>query len=69
MKVPSSKISEKFDSALAVIVTAPTGLAAFNVHGTTIHRALCLPMEHGKPSDYNRRSRHPIVTPLDLYKI
>lgn len=54
IKVLSSKINKEFDSALAVIVTAPTGLAAFNVYGTTIHRALCLPVEHGKPSDYNR---------------
>ena len=39
-------------------VTAPsTALAAFNVHGTTIQRALCLPVEHGKPSDYNRLSQ------------
>ena len=27
-------------------VTAPTGLAAFNVGGVTIHRLLQLPIEH-----------------------
>lgn len=34
-----------------VVVVAPTGLAAFNIGGTTIHRLLCLPVEHGKPTD------------------
>ena len=34
-------------------VTAPTGLAAFNVGGITIHRLLQLPIEHeGKPAGY-----------------
>jgi len=39
---------------LPVAVTAPTGLAAFNINGTTIHRLLSLPVEHGKPADYSR---------------
>ena len=39
-------------STLAVVVTAPTGLAAFNISGSTIHRTFCLPVEHGKPADY-----------------
>ena len=30
------------------IVTAPTGVAAFNINGTTIHRALQLPIENEK---------------------
>lgn len=34
------------------MVTAPTGLAAFNTGETTLHRMLSLPVEHGKPSDY-----------------
>jgi len=62
IKVLSSKISQEFDNELAVIVTAPTGLAAYNVHGTTIHRALCLPVEHGKPSDYNRLNQEQLTT-------
>jgi len=37
---------------LPVVVIAPTGLAAFNIHGTTINRLLSLPVEHGKPADY-----------------
>jgi len=39
-------------STLAVVVTAPTGFAAFNISGSTIHRTFCLPVEHGKPADY-----------------
>ena len=31
------------------MVAAPTGLAAHNIGGTTIHRLLSLPIEHGKP--------------------
>jgi len=31
------------------VVAAPTGLAAHNIGGTTIHRLLSLPIEHGKP--------------------
>jgi len=48
-------IAEKFAGyVLPVAVTAPTGLAAFNIGGTTIHRLLSLPVEHGKPADYAR---------------
>ena len=39
---------------LPCVVAAPTGLSAFNVNDTTIHRALCLPVEHGKPANYCR---------------
>ena len=42
------------DTTLPVVIAAPTGLAAFNVGGTTIHRMLYLPVEHGKPADYRR---------------
>ena len=42
------------DNSLPVVVAAPTGLAAVNVGGSTIHRVLSLPVEHGKPADYNR---------------
>jgi len=40
------------DMTLPIVIAAPTGLAAFNVEGTTIHQMLCLPVEHGKPGDY-----------------
>jgi len=43
--------------SVQVVVVAPTGLAAFNIGGTTIHRLLCLPVEHGKPTDYTRLSQ------------
>ena len=36
------------------MVAAPTGLAAFSIGGTTIHRLLSLPVEHGKPADYSK---------------
>ena len=38
---------------LTCAITAPTGLAAFNVGGNTIHRVLQLPIEHeGKSASY-----------------
>jgi len=39
--------------SVPVAVCAPTGLAAFNVGGTTVHRVLSLPVEHGNPADYS----------------
>jgi len=47
--------------ALPVAVTAPTGLAAFGIGGTTIHRLLSLPVEHGKPADYSRLPQEQLV--------
>lgn len=35
-----------------VIVAAPTGIAALNVQGMTIHRFLKLPVEHGSTPEY-----------------
>jgi len=48
-------------SNLPTVVTAPTGLAAFNVNGTTIHRVLLLPAEHGKPADYARLGQEQLL--------
>jgi len=50
------------DDILRVIVAAPTGLAAFNVRGSTIHRILCLPIKHGKPADYRQLSQDQLKT-------
>jgi len=47
---------------LSVVVAAPTGLAAYNIGGTTIHRLLCLPVEHGKPADYSRLNQDQLKT-------
>jgi len=47
----SAKVS---DAHLPVVTAASTGLAAFNIGGTTIHRLLSLPVEHGKRADYCR---------------
>ena len=38
--------------SLTCAVAAPTGLAAFNVGGVTIHRLLQLPVEHDNASTY-----------------
>ena len=35
-----------------VAVVAPTGIAAVNINGMTIHRSLMLPVEHGKTPKY-----------------
>ena len=45
---------EVHDAALPVVIAAPTGLAAFSIGGTTLHRLLNLPIEYGKPADYSR---------------
>ena len=44
-------------NTVPVVVTASTGLTAFNVSGTTTHCTFALPVEHGKPADYNRLSQ------------
>ena len=38
------------DKGVAVIV--PTGIAAVNINGSTIHHSLMLPIEHGKTPKY-----------------
>ena len=35
-----------------VLLTAPTGIAAYNIGGVTIHSAFCLPVEHHKTGTY-----------------
>ena len=39
-------------AANACILMAPTGVAAFNIGGLTIHRAPNLPEEHGNSTTY-----------------
>lgn len=39
-------------------VAAPTGIAAFNIDGLTIHRLLQLPVEHGSTPKYKQLSDH-----------
>ena len=39
-------------SSVAVVVTAPTGLAAYNIGGSTIHWTFSLPTDHSKLADY-----------------
>jgi len=40
--------------SVSVAVTAPTGLAAYNVGGVTIHRLLMLLVEHGSTAKYEK---------------
>jgi len=40
----------------ACMLMAPTGVAAFNVGGLTIHHALCLPVEHNSSTRYTKLS-------------
>lgn len=47
--------------SLPVAVAAPTGLAAFNVGGTTVHRLPCLPVEHVKLANYSPLSQYQLV--------
>ena len=35
-----------------VLLTAPTGIAAYNIGGVTVHSAFCLPVEHHKTANY-----------------
>jgi len=44
----------KKDTAIA----APTGMAAFNIDGLTVHRLLQLPVEHGHTPKYKQLSDH-----------
>jgi hypothetical protein len=57
-------VSNSYSTAklVPVVVTAPTGLSAFNVGGTTIPRLLSLPIEHGKPANYNPLIQDQLVT-------
>ncbi|XP_018308806.1 LOW QUALITY PROTEIN: ATP-dependent DNA helicase PIF1-like [Mycetomoellerius zeteki] len=39
-------------------VAAPTGIAAFNIDGLTVHRLLQLPVEHGHTPKYKQLANH-----------
>ena len=49
---------------LTCAITAPTGLAAFNVNGNTIHRVFQLPIEHEGKSTASKASQKVIRTTL-----
>ena len=44
-----------------LLIMAPTGMAAVNVGGTTMHRALKLPVRLITPDDYKRKKKAPKV--------
>jgi len=41
-----------------IAIAAPTGIAAFNIDGLTVHRLLQLPVEHGHTPKYKQLSDH-----------
>jgi len=43
-------------SGNACVLAAPTGVAAFNIGGLTIHQALNLPVEHDRSTAYKKLS-------------
>lgn len=46
-----------YHNSITVIKTAPTGVAAYNIQGATLQRALCLPVTHkNQKSDYSSLS-------------
>ena len=47
-----SSLKNSTSQSPAVVVVAPTGIAAYNVEGITIHRALNLPVQHGSCPKY-----------------
>ena len=51
-----------------VAVVAPTGIAAFNVNGLTIHRLLMLPVEHGKTPQYRPLSNDALKVVRDMMR-
>ena len=50
-----------------VAVAAPTGIAAFNINGLTIHRLLMLPVEHGKIPLYRPMSDDALKLVTECY--
>jgi hypothetical protein len=51
-----------------IIITAPTGVAAFNISGITLHRALCLPVQHGSQAKYKPLSCERLKHLRNLWK-
>ena len=49
-----------------VTVVAPTGIAAFNINGSTIHCLLMLPVEHGKTPQYRPMSDDALKVVLNM---
>ena len=51
-----STLNAHTKSGNACMLAAPTGVAAFNIGGLTIHRALNLPVEHDRSTAYKKLS-------------
>ena len=51
-----------------VAILAPTGIAAVNINGITIHRSLMLPVEHGKTPKYRPLSDDALKITRDVMR-
>ncbi|XP_078512211.1 ATP-dependent DNA helicase Pif1-like [Lissotriton helveticus] len=56
IKAISCYLQKRTESSLSCVVTAPTGLAAHNIKGITLHRLLMLPVEHDNKLQYHKLS-------------
>ena len=58
------------DNNISVIKTAPTGVAAFNIQGVTLHRAFYLPGTHKnrKSNDYTSLNPERLQQLRNLYQ-
>ena len=57
-----------FYSHDALLLCAPSGVAAFNIGGSTCHRAFGLAVEHGSVPAYNRLSSQTLARYRQTYK-
>ena len=68
-----SVVHEHFERAqigdgCACMLMAPTGVAVFNIGGLTIHKALNLPVEHGKRTTYRKLASERLHSMRRLWK-
>ena len=58
-----------YHNNVTVIKTAPTGVAAYNIQGVTLHRAFCLPVTHkNQKVDYTSLSAERLQQLRNLYQ-
>lgn len=67
IKVIKSWIKEEMNQE--TIVTAPTGIAAFDVNGLTVHRVFQMPVEHGNTPRYTQLSDSALKMLRDQLKV
>jgi hypothetical protein len=62
-----SLLIRNFYTPDSLIISAPTGKAAFNVHGTTLHRSFALPVQLGNIGTYYRLGSRKLEELRNLY--